>query len=277
MERTSKQIRREEKERKRQAKLTPILSSQMGPKSPPKRWPPTSNQVMAGAAVITVGLSLYTFFGQRQTDAQVKAFQGELKRLSDSAEWMRAAEFAPHPYVVAPAKEIHLTDRGKVIQAANLTIRNIGRGTCYNCSATVVFESNMYMVADKDGNLIPLDKPLLSLGPSYGPVKVCSGLTLGPNEQIPFPFDQYPLLETKGPQQLNGRIEISCVDESRKPRSFIQDFSILIRIKTKNDLTARYYMPSPVSVGGSLPADISPLDRLQQYPDLQDWPKPETK
>jgi hypothetical protein len=194
--------------------------------------------VIAIAAIIGVGVSLY----------QINEVKKSQKRLED-------VEFAPHPYIVAPVTQIKVPDRGKLIKAADMQIRNIGRGTCYDLEITVVFTGNCYIKTDMEGNWVSAQNVVTAK--PWEPVKAVNGLTLAPNQQVPFPFDQYPILDTPQPQELRGKIQMTCLDENRKPRAFEQEFSILM-VKEGKDLTAHYYMPSPVSVENPKPPATEP-------------------
>ncbi len=211
---------------KNRASLSAQPQTQVGEQPVRKRV--NSNHVMAAGtavsalcAVVAVWISISTMNSQKSNDRG-------LKDLADSVKAIHDLQYAPQPTVDAPIEQIKI-DPAHVLEAAKLTIRNIGRGTCLNLRARVIYTIASASkrpdghVESKDWERVPVR-----------PFSVLDRITLAAGESKPFLISHYPIYDTKNVQGFSGFIEMACLDENGVNHDFLQPFIITIHLEEKN-------------------------------------------
>jgi hypothetical protein len=233
--------KRQQQEKRRQENLQRPVPTALTPAAPKPWYAPTSNRVMAAVMVIGLGVTFYQIHqlkkSQSESDVQVTSFRGELKRLSDSAEWMRQAEFAPHPTVETEMYEVPIRGPENLMDAADMTIRNFGRGSCYEFSARVVYDG---MKKSSEREIKP---------GNVGPFDVLTDITLAAGQQKPFKIPKWILYPEDNPQVVTGRVEMKCRDEGRNLCLFVQPFWLIVHLDKTNP-HAHFHFQSPIAITG---------------------------
>jgi hypothetical protein len=213
---------------------------------PRRRFLPTSNQVIACCAVFALAVSVITFISQKASDRGLQELAASVKSIHD-------LQYAPQPTVEGPFSEVSIGGPLHLIEAANLKIRNLGRGTCLDLSARVLYTDSG---ASKrpDGHIADSDVER----PPIPPFTVLDHVTLAAGESKPFEVTQHPMYKTPFPQWFQGVIEINCRDESGARHHFMQRFIVTVHLENNNP-HAHFHFHSPWPVTAS--SDVPPIVR----------------